>query len=434
MNRRAPRHTGPRGQVAVPQGGGAQAYPPYQTVAQPGYIVRWALYAFVFSLPFDAPGRLPLELTTISGAAFLAVTMLQPGLCYGRRPGAVWWFLGYLYAYWLAYVLGGARFPSDAVRSTLFYIQGLMIFVACFNLMRYPDIARKVLLTLVIGAAILALMTVLGVGKIVDSDTQRATVFGQNANRAARVLCAGLLTAIGLVFGRARAALRNSWMAWPIAALIGLAMIMGGSRGGLLALAAGVWTFSLTGKTFGIRLRNTVVALLAIALAAWGALQSPMMQRRIQLAAQGNFAGRQEIFPAALQLFKDRPIAGWGPSNQYMLAVRLGLPPQLHLTRDTHNLFLEVLTSTGLAGTIPYLAGLGLCCLAAWKARRGIEGILPAAQIIALLVGNLSGNYIMLKLQWVLLAYAMASWVYLTPHQPRVTTSPRLLARRQRWG
>ena len=125
---------------------------------------------------------------------------------------------------------------------------------------------------------------------------------------------------------------------------------------------------------------------------------------------------------------------GWGPTNQYMLAVRLGLPPQLHLTRDTHNLFLEVFTSTGVAGAIPFLIGLGWCCLAAWKARRGTQGILPAAQIAALLAGNLSGNYIMLKLQWLLLAYVVASWTYLTPHAARQITSPRIWARRQRWG
>lgn len=430
--RRRMRPSGSAG--AIPMAAGTTPYPPQPQTGGPSRLLRWALYGFIFSLPFDAPGRLPLELTTLTGAAFLAVTLLQPRLCYGRRPTPLWWLLGYLYAYWLAYVLGGARFTTDAVRSSLFYIQGLMIFCACFNLMRDERVARRVLITLALGAGILALMTVFGIGKIVDSDTQRATVFGQNANRAARVLCAGLLAAIGLVFGRPRVAFRPSWMVWPAAALMGLAMIMGGSRGGLVALAAGLFMFAFTGKTFGIRLRNIIVALLTIALAAWGALQSPLMQRRIQLAAQGNLAGRQEIFPAALQLFKNRPLMGWGPSNQYMLAVRLGLPPQLHLTRDTHNLFLEVLTSTGLAGSIPFLTGLGLCCLAAWRARRGTEGILPTAQMMALLAGNLSGNYIMLKLQWVLLAYVVASWTYLTPHRPRVTTSPRIWARRQRWG
>jgi O-antigen ligase len=219
-----------------------------------------------------------------------------------------------------------------------------------------------------------------------------------------------------------------------VAAIIGLAMIMGGSRGGLIALAAGLWIFSLTGATLGIRIRNTVVAMAAIALAVWGALQSPLMQRRMEMAMQGNLAKREVIFPAAFQMFRDHPLYGWGPNNQFVLATRLRLPPALHLSRDTHNLFLELLTATGLLGTIPFLAGLWLCCRGAWRARRGTEGILPAAQMAALLIGNLSGNYIALKLQWVLLAYAMASFAYLTPHLRRPSVSPTIAARRARWG
>lgn len=397
-------------------------------------LLRWALYAFIFSLPFDAPGRLPLELTTLTGAGFLAVTLLQPRLCYGNRPKAFWWLLGYLYAYWIAYVAGGARFTSDAIHSSLFYIQGLLIFCACFNLMRDPRIARKVLLTLAVAVTILAVMTIFGIGKAYDTESGRAMVFGQNANRAARVLCAGLLILVGLVYGRPQPGLRPSWIAWPTAAVIGMAMIMGGSRGGMIALAVGLWMFSFSGATLGIRIRNMVVSLLAIALAGWGAMQSPVMRERIAKAQAGNMAGREVIFPTALKMFKDRPIVGWGPQNQYVLAVRLGLPPRLHFTRDTHMLFLEVLTATGILGAIPYLTGLWLCCWAAWKARRGIEGILPAAQMAALMVGNLSGNYIQLKLQWVLLAYAMASWVYLTAKVARPTMPTAVAARRRRWG
>jgi len=411
--------------------------PPLQAVPQiaaPIRILRWALYGFVFSLPFDAPGRLPIELTTLTGAGFLAVTLLQPRLCYGRRPLAFWLFLAYLYAYWIAYVFGGARFTSDAVHSTVFYFQGAMVFLACFNLMRDPRIARNVLLTLAVAVAILAVMTILGIGKAYDTESGRAMVFGQNSNRAARVLCAGLLVLIGLVYGRPRPALRLRWIVWPVAGLIGLAMIKGGSRGGLLALAVGLWMFSFAGTTLGTRVRNMVVSLVAIGLAAWGAWQSPLMRERIQLAQQGNMAKREVIFPAALQMFKSKPIVGWGPGNQYTLAVRLGLPPRLHQTRDTHMLFLEVLTATGLLGSIPYITALWLCCWGAWKARRGIEGILPAAQMAALMVGNLSGNYIQLKLQWVLLAYALASWVYLTPKSARPVAPSAAAARRARWG
>ena len=408
---------------------------PYAMAAQarPSAILRWALYGFVFSLPFDAPGRLPLELTTMTGALFLAVCLLQPGLCFGRRPSVTWWFLGYLYVYWAAYVVGGAQFTPDAVRSSLFYIQALLIFVACFNLMRDPKIARQVMIVLAVAALVLALMTILGIETAKDSDSQRVTVFGQNANRAARVLLAGALAFVGLVVGRPQKALRPSVLAWPAFALCVLGMIMGGSRGGLVAFAAGLWMFSMTGPTISARARNIVITLVLLGGAGFAAYKSPLMQERMQLAAQGNLAKREVIFPAAFAEFKSRPLIGYGPGNQYVLAVRLGLPPKLHQTRDTHNLFLEVLTATGVLGTVPFLWGLWVCCWSAWKARRGIEGILPAAQMMSTMVGNLTGNYIVLKLQWVLLAYAMASWMWLTPKQ-QAAAPPQGAMRRARMG
>jgi hypothetical protein len=118
---------------------------------------------------------------------------------YGRRPAAYWWFMAYQYVYWMAYVVGGAEYTSDALRSSIFYIQGLLIFCACFNLMQDERVAKRVLLTLLVAATLLAVMTVLGIGKAMDSESHRATVLGQNANRAARVLCVGVLIAVGLV-------------------------------------------------------------------------------------------------------------------------------------------------------------------------------------------------------------------------------------------
>ena len=432
MRQRPMRRGGSAAVAAGAQTFGQPAPYPMAQAARPSAILRWALYGFVFSLPFDAPGRLPLELTTMTGALFLAVCLLQPGLCFGRRPSVTWWFLGYLYVYWAAYVVGGAQFTGDAVRSSLFYIQALLIFIACFNLMRDPKIARHVMIVLAIAALVLALMTILHIGTAKDSDSQRVTVFGQNANRAARVLLAGALACVGLVVGRPQRALRPAWIAWPPFALCVLGMIMGGSRGGLVAFAAGLWMFSMTGRTIGVRFRNIAITLLLLGGAAFAAWKSPLMQERIQLASQGNLAKREVIFPAALGEFKSRPLIGYGPANQYVLAVRLGLPPKLHETRDTHNLFLEVLTATGVLGTVPFVWALWVCCWSAWKARRGIEGILPAAQMMSTMVGNLTGNYIVLKLQWVLLAYAMASWVWLTPKQQAATPPPGAMRRARR--
>ena len=73
---------------------------------------------------------------------------------------------------------------------------------------------------------------------------------------------------------------------------------------------------------------------------------------------------------------------------------------------------LEVLSSTGLAGTIPFLAGLGLCCVGAWRARRGRHGMLPFALLLVVLAANMSGNWIASKLLWLVLAYGLASMSY----------------------
>lgn len=422
----------------APSSPGAPAPPmaPMQMVDPgPNLAIRWTLYLFVLSLPLDAPGRLPVELSSMTGAVFLLATFTQPRKCYGFRPSAFWWFVAYLYAYWLSYVIAPHFVRGiDAAKSFVFYIQCMLLFLTIFNLMRYEKVMHRVLVMLVIAAMILALMTVLGIAKTA-TQSQRAVVLGQNPNWASRFLCAGLVTLVGITYGRARTLIKPKLIAWPLAGILGLAMIMGGSRGGLVALAGGLWVYSLTGNTIGIRIRNAVVVLLLMGLAGWGAMESPLMQRRIEAAEQGNLAKREDIFPAAWQMFKDRPLTGWGPSNQTVLAIRLRLPPALHESRDTHNLFLELMTATGAMGTIPFMWGLWLCVWRAWKARLGPEGMLPFATVGSLFLSNLSGDYVVLKLQWMLLAYALAAGYFHVPRtfqaaMPRRSTR----SRRQRGG
>ena len=54
--------------------------------------------------------------------------------------------------------------------------------------------------------------------------------------------------------------------------------------------------------------------------------------------------------------------------------------------KDTHSLYLIVLTETGLLGSILFFGGLGLLVRAAWLARVRIEGALPMAMLSCLLI------------------------------------------------
>src|SRR2546430_17364485 len=64
-----------------------------------------------------------------------------------------------------------------------------------------------------------------------------------------------------------------------------------------------------------------------------------------------------DVCSSDLVMIRERPFLGWGPvENQVELERRLQDPG--YVKRDAHNLLLELLTSTGVAGTNPFLLRL----------------------------------------------------------------------------
>lgn len=409
--------------AALPDGSAAGASP----------VVVWAFYVFVASLPFEYPNRtLPVETTTLTGAVLLLASLGQPQLCFRRPPTAFWLFVAYMYAVLVSFVFTGAEYPRDTVVALVTRAQLLLIFLVAYNLAQDPRTARRALTILAISCAVLAALTLTGVVGMeeVGASTRRITALGQNPNRAARILMGGLLAALGLAFGGARPPFRPRLLALAIAGLTGAAMLATGSRGGILALAVGLWILTLGGRGWAVRARNAVVSLVAIAALGYAALQSPLMRTRLERAQRGDLAGREEIFPTAWQMIGERPLLGWGTGgNSYELAMRIS--DGVHVSRDTHNLLLELLTSTGLLGTLPFLSAVAWCLLVAWRARLGPLGITPFAMGAAILAGNVSGNYIALKLLWFVLAVAIASG-RLVPAPAAVAPSPA--PQRRRWS
>jgi O-antigen ligase len=408
------------GARAAPHGGAAND----ATAIHP--VVRWALYAFVLALPFEYPDRtLPFDVTTLMGSLFLLATLVQPRACYGQSPWAFGCFVAYLFVFGAAFVRNGGENPDQVGIAFLRLLERVLILWAAFNVLRRERVLTTTLVMLAVGCLVLALLQLSGLfGAPMEAvegagHIRRITVLGQNPNRTARMLSLGVLALIGLTYGRPASVLRPRLLVWPVVALLGVAIVGGGSRGALVALAAGLWTFTATGQTVGARVRNAVATMLALALFVGLAFQSPLMRQRLEKAEIGNLAGREEIFPAAWEMFRERPLLGWGPiRNKYELATRLRSAPE-DGTRDAHNLVLELLTATGLLGAVLFLMGLGLGVVAAWRARHGSQGILPLAMMASVLASNMSGTYLVYMPYWLALAYALASASLVTvPRRP----------------
>ena len=142
---------------------------------------------------------------------------------------------------------------------------------------------------------------------------------------------------------------------------------------------------------------------------AFGVLRSDMLRTRLLAAAEaGSLAGRENIYPATISMISERPVLGWGPiENQFEIGARIG--EEKKDRRDAHNIVLDLMSSTGLLGTIPFLVGYALCLGAAWRARKSRYGILPLALMAVTFMGCMSGTWIASKILWLTFSIALAA-------------------------
>lgn len=393
-----------------------------RAVARINPIIRVALYTYVFSIPFEMPQRtIPVEIPTLTGALFLLTTVLQPSACFKRLPAAFLWFVIYLWTFGTVVLINQVTQSGLVLQLFVWMLEVVLIFWVCTNLLAHDRILRGLLLTLVAACTLRALLQVSGVGVMTQQVVggARVTMFGQNTNLTSMILGAGMITAVGLQLSLSRHLPRLRILTWPVAAVIGLAIIQSGSRGGLLGAALGLATFALRGRSIGQRVRNSVFAVIALALLTWGAFQTEVMRNRFEDAAvHGHLAGREQIYPALAGMIGERPLFGWGPiENQFEIARRMDnwdLP-----RRDAHNIVGELLTAGGIFMAIPFLLGMALCIRAAWRARKGPLEWTPLAILITVGVGMVSGTWIAAKIVWLAFSIALASGSFWAMPEPR---------------
>jgi O-antigen ligase len=282
-----------------------------------------------------------------------------------------------------------------------------------FCLMRDSKTAERALLVFAAGCVVLAVLQITGVAaRGVEADRAaivRVTAFGFHPNNLARILMLGLLAILGVAMAKAKGLTRPLLLTSPLVILLCVALVQTGSRGGLLALGAGVMTLVLRRGTLVMKILNGAGLLLLLGVFLFAAMQSDIMRSRFEETLEdGDLARRDLIYPTAFQMFQEKPWLGWGPINStFELGMRLGHPEEE--TKNPHNIILYGLVSTGIFGTIPLIVGIGFASSNAWRTRNGPHGILPLALVVSVLIANMSGLWLFNKLHWLVMAYAMAT-------------------------
>lgn len=396
--------------------------------ARPGAgrrLVEAVYYAFVFSIPLESIIYIQKEdgreggvsISRILGILLFGVSLVNRRLCYGRLPAAFWLFAWYLAVYTVSQLWIPAQLDARFHEQQFAMLQMAALFLISLNLFADEDFRRRVLRVYGWGIGLTALAMALGLVGGQFGVEDRRTVFEQNPNMTAALFGFG-----ALCIGSDPRLREGPWRApRAVLSLAAVAVLVAGilrtgSRGGLLGLGGGILGLALCGGR-STRVMRFVVA--AFSLGLLSLLIRREFQNETDTAArlerswtEGDTSGRTGIYNAAWTMFMERPLLGYGGAyNRFILGTELNRAGRgdREADRDTHNVFLAVLTEVGLIGGLPFIAGMLLAVATAWRSARRTGDALPFALMCTLIIINFSGTGYRQKMFWIVLAAAVAT-------------------------
>jgi O-antigen ligase len=376
-------------------------------------IVRLAFYGYVATIPFETVNLgIPVEITAISLGLLLLTLVFQITLCLRKPPVAFICFFVYLAIFALPVVTDESAFSDEAFWQLIVLTQLVVMCWVSFNLMKSEQVARTAITVFATFCVLLAFLQVTGVSETTtnyEESIQRTTSFGFHPNNLARMFALCLLILVGLSYGGMRNPIKARGVVWIMFAVVAFAIIETGSRGGLLALMAGLSFIVLRRGDVKAKIRNVIVLLAGFGIFSFIAFESDVFRSRFDRAMNdGDLARREQIYPTAWAMFLEKPLVGWGgKASEFELGARLAHEEEV--SKNPHNLILYILVATGVAGGLPMLLGLTLTAGAAWRARKGPRGVLPLSLFSTVVVANMSGLWLHNKMHWFVLAYTLSS-------------------------
>lgn len=293
------------------------------------------------------------------------------GLLISNAPLA--WILALMLA-WIGFSLLWAEDKHETQLAIVYFCFDILLFpVALVALRRTSDVAT--LFVCLVGGALLAALIASATAPAGDVRLEGG---GFNPNQLAIYLLAGTVLAATVASDRAvrggiRLAMAGAALVCPIV------LVMTGSRGATVALAAAVLVMPLAAGR-GRRLKALVlIASISLLSVLWVAAfaPAPLVQRLTTWEAdQGS--GRIDLWTIAWRITQDRPLTGVGADNFKVASVHYLIRPGATVRADyivdkpqePHSVYLGFLAELGVVGLALFLTLLAYCLYCILRAIR----------------------------------------------------------------
>jgi O-antigen ligase len=286
------------------------------------------------------------------------------------HPGFL--FVLIMFVGWTLISASWAENPNAAIETFTRYLPNAMLFLIVFAAVRTRDQLLWVVGAFVLGAFISGAY---GLVAAPPSDDIRLGGAGGDPNETAAAMVAGLALATALAVAlRGRPFLRVASSA--VVGILGFAVFLTASRGGLVALGAAlIASIFLAGRQRGRMIAWSAIAV-AITVFYFAAIAPDAVRERVIHPEGGT--GRVDIWTVGWRMVEAHPVQGIGAGNFTTASVHYLLEPGAILRADfiidepkvAHNTYLQVLAELGVVGLVLFLTILVFSLVCAFKAHK----------------------------------------------------------------
>ena len=384
--------------------------------------IEYPFYAFIFSLNFESMDLLGLGIdflaTKLTLSFLLLVSFTKPFIYYSVNglkkillPLAIYFAVFTV----VSYLNRNGSYPSFIDTA---FVLNILLYMIAINMFRISkDMVLKGLFVFILSSSFIGFLTLIGF-QLVEALEGRLTVFGSNANELGIKAGFAILVLVHLLMTERKDIYKSKPLCYVCFALLLSLLLSTGSRTGLLVLILGLFSVFKFSKHWSVAKKGIIVYILILALGFFWIFifkDSLVVSRLFDTIEKGDLSSRDLIWATIFFIVQENWLYGVGLTG-YSLEVSRISAFEGNIA-SPHNVFLEVLSYTGLIGLgvflVFYLRHLVFSVKTYFKEKQ----VLPLLCMIPLMATTLSGQLFHQKFYWVLLAVIVGHYLSLGSQQ-----------------
>ena len=336
----------------------------------------------------------------------------------GERP-----FLSAAAAGLVVWALASSLWAQDqdiAISSALRLSQGVVLLFVIYSALREPKHFRWLLGAYVGGTLIAAAF---GLASLGSTGSERLGGSNTNPNELAAAVLPAILVCAFVFLGERRPIVK--WATSVAGSVLLLALLMTGSRGGLVGLAVALVAAVLAAGPARFKIVAATLVIVGVGVVYYTTYAPEDYVDRLAKVRTDGGTGRSDLWEVAVVAANDRPLTGVGAGNFPVVEARYAthdvdiarIDLVLDKTKVVHNMYLSVLSELGVVGLALFLClvvGAIASIVRALRRLRGsdwpfqllVRGFLVG--VVAILVAYTFATAEYEKQLWLLLGSALA--------------------------